>query len=102
MYVTHSTLASYANAKVNLKRDDVRDYREQVGRLRTRLEEYIDAHPDYGFVKSLHSGSLGKGTALKTLNDMDVAVYVENPRLLRTKTSCSGGWRSGFEKLSAR
>jgi hypothetical protein len=36
-----------------------------------------DEVPDYGFVKSLHSGSLAKGTALKTLNDMDVAVYVK-------------------------
>lgn len=77
MYVTHDTIATYANDKVNLKREDVKQYRDQVGRLRTRLKEYIDAHPDYGFVKSLHSGSLAKGTALKTLNDMDVAFYVE-------------------------
>ena len=77
MYVTHDTIASYANDKVNVKRDDVKEYRDQVGRLRDRLKEYIDAHPDYGFVESLHSGSLAKGTALKTLNDMDVAVYVK-------------------------
>lgn len=77
MYVTHDTITTYANEKVNIKREDVKQYRDQVGRLRTRLKEYIDAHPDYGFVKSLHSGSLAKGTALKTLNDMDVAFYVE-------------------------
>jgi tRNA nucleotidyltransferase (CCA-adding enzyme) len=77
MYVSHNIIATYANDKVNVKRDDVKEYRDQVGRLRTRLKEYIDAHPDYGLVKSLHSGSLAKGTALKTLNDMDVAVYVE-------------------------
>ena len=77
MYVTHDKIASYANEKINVKRDDVKEYRDQVGRLRDRLKEYVDAHPDYGFVKSLHSGSLAKGTALKTLNDMDVAVYVK-------------------------
>src|SRR3712207_5964554 len=77
MYVTHDTIAAYANEKVNLKQGEAKQYRDQVGRLRTRLTEYIDAHPDYGFVKSLHSGSLAKGTALKTLNDMDVAFYVK-------------------------
>ena len=76
MYVTHDIVAQYAAEKVNLKRDDVSHFREQVGRLRDRLKEYIGANPEYGFVKSLHSGSLAKGTALSKLNDMDVAVYV--------------------------
>jgi hypothetical protein len=41
MYVTHDTIATYASDKVNLKRDDVKQYRDQVGRLRDRLKEYI-------------------------------------------------------------
>src|SRR3954447_5381693 len=90
MYVNHSTIAAYANDKVNLKRDDVKNYRNQVGRLRDRLKEYIDAHPDYGFVKSLHSGSLAKGTALKTLNDMDVAVYAEKSEAPSDENSLLG------------
>lgn len=76
-FVGQSQIQGFAEAKVNLKRDDVKEYREQVNRLRERLAEYIKARPDYGVVKMLHSGSVMKGTALKTVNDMDVAVYVK-------------------------
>jgi tRNA nucleotidyltransferase (CCA-adding enzyme) len=75
-FITHSDIAKFADESVNLKRDDVAEYREQVNRLRERLDKYIKEHPDYGLVKMLHSGSVRKGTALKTINDMDVAVYV--------------------------
>lgn len=76
-YVTHKMVADFADERVNLKRGDVKQYREQLGRLRDRLKTYIDAHPDYGFVKSRQSGSVAKGTALSTVNDMDLAVYVK-------------------------
>jgi hypothetical protein len=76
-YVTHGMLADFAAERVNLKRDAASEYRQQVQRLRDRLKDHIDAHPDYGFVKTRHSGSLAKGTALSTLNDMDLAVYVK-------------------------
>src|SRR5215212_7876984 len=69
-------VADFASDKVNLKRDDVKDYRAQVARLRERLKTYIDEHPDYGFVKSRHSGSVAKGTPVRSVNDMDLAVYV--------------------------
>jgi tRNA nucleotidyltransferase (CCA-adding enzyme) len=75
-YVTHAMVRDFAKANVNLRREDVKEYRDQVGRLRTKLEEHIAAHPDYGLVKMRNSGSVAKGTALKTINDMDVAVYV--------------------------
>ena len=75
-FIKHSHVVSFAEARVNLGRDDVRDYRDQVNRLRERLEAYIREHPDYSLVKMLHSGSVIKGTALKTVNDMDVAVYI--------------------------
>jgi tRNA nucleotidyltransferase (CCA-adding enzyme) len=71
-------VSDFAADRVNLKRDDVKEYREQVGRLRDRLKTHIDEHPDYGFVKSRHSGSVAKGTALSTINDMDLAVYVKS------------------------
>lgn len=75
-FVEHSHLQQFAEDRVNLKREDVKAHREQVNRLRERLSEYIKEHPDYCLVKMLHSGSVMKGTALKTVNDMDVAVYV--------------------------
>lgn len=75
-FVVHGDIRTFAEAKVNLKRDDVKAYREQVNRLRDRLADYIRDHPDYALVKMLHAGSVMKGTALKTLNDMDVAVYI--------------------------
>src|SRR4029450_501992 len=76
-YVTHALVRDFAKEKINLTRDDVKEYRDQVGRLRKKLEAHIDTHPDYGLVKMRHSGSVAKGTALKTINDMDVAVYVK-------------------------
>lgn len=76
-YVNHSDLLSFAADKVNISRDDLTTYRAQVKRLKERLEEHIKDHPDYNLVKVLHSGSVAKGTALKTLNDMDLAVYVK-------------------------
>jgi hypothetical protein len=76
-YITHATLVAFAEEKVNLKSEDVKVFREQVGDLRDRLKRYIDKHPDFNLVKMLHSGSVAKGTALSKINDMDVAVYVK-------------------------
>ena len=75
--ITHSDLLVFADSKVNLKRDDAKEYREQVNRLREKLDSFIAEHPDYGLIKMLLSGSLAKGTALRTLNDIDVALYVQ-------------------------
>jgi len=69
-------VADFAADKVNLKRDDVREYRAQIARLRERLKTHVDEHPGFGFVKSRHSGSVAKGTALSSVNDMDLGVYV--------------------------
>jgi len=76
-FVTHTTIADFADERVNLGRDDVKEDREQVNRLREKLERYIAQHPGFDLVKMLHAGSVAKGTALKTINDMDVAVYLE-------------------------
>ena len=76
--VTQADLATFADERVNLKRADRDKYRDQVRNLRDRLEAYIEEHPDIGLVKLLMSGSLAKGTALCTINDIDVAMYVKS------------------------
>jgi tRNA nucleotidyltransferase (CCA-adding enzyme) len=75
--VSHADIAAFAADSVNLKREEAKEYREQVNRLREKLDRFISEHPDYGLVKMLLSGSLAKGTALKTINDIDVALYVK-------------------------
>ena len=74
--ITHTSLANYATERVNLPSSDAQKYRQQVRNLRRQLENKIAQDADYGLVKMLHSGSVRKGTALKTTSDMDVAVYV--------------------------
>jgi tRNA nucleotidyltransferase (CCA-adding enzyme) len=75
--ITHAHIADFAAETVNLSREDATEYREQVRRLRDQLDRYAADHPDYGLIKTLLSGSLAKGTALKVLNDVDVAFYVK-------------------------
>lgn len=79
-HILHSDIASFADERVNLPRDEAQTYRDQVNRLRGRLEKHIEANPGFALVKMLHSGSVAKGTALRTINDLDVAVYVENEK----------------------
>jgi tRNA nucleotidyltransferase (CCA-adding enzyme) len=74
--ISQASLAAFAADKVNLKSEDAQRYREQVNKLREHLERYISEHPEIGLEKMILSGSLAKGTSLKTLNDIDVAVYV--------------------------
>jgi tRNA nucleotidyltransferase (CCA-adding enzyme) len=75
--IDHDNIKNFAGERVNLPSDDAKKYREQVGNLRKQLEKKIAEDPDYGPVKMLHSGSVRKGTALKTTSDMDVAIYVK-------------------------
>src|SRR5882672_11103854 len=75
--IGHADIAVFADDCVNLKREDAKEYREQVAGLREKLDKYAADHPDYGLIKTLLSGSLAKGTALKTLNDIDLAFYVD-------------------------
>ena len=70
-YIQHSEVNSFALQKVNVPHDILLEYRAQVTYLRETLTKYIQDHPHYDLVKVLHSGSAAKGTALKTLNDMD-------------------------------
>jgi predicted nucleotidyltransferase len=77
-YISHTDIADFADNYVNLKKDDATEYREQVNRLRLKLETYLAENPDFAIRKMILSGSLAKGTALKDINDIDVAVYVSS------------------------
>lgn len=75
-HIDHSDIKRFAEERVNLPRDKAEEYRAQARRLRERLETYLDEHPDFTLKRMMLSGSLAKGTALRTLNDIDVACYV--------------------------
>ncbi len=75
-HVGHSEIAKFAQDKVNLPKEKADEYRAQARRLREKLEGYLNEHPDFTLKKMLLSGSLAKGTALRSLNDIDVACYV--------------------------
>jgi len=76
-FVTHDVVAAFARDRVNLPSAEAQSYRKQVRNLCEQLERKIDLDPNYGLVKMVHSGSVRKGTALRTTSDMDVAVYVK-------------------------
>ncbi len=76
--VTHDDLVRFAEERVNLKRDDATELRRQANLLRDRLEGYLEEHPDFELRKMLLSGSLAKGTALKSISDIDVGCYVSS------------------------
>jgi hypothetical protein len=75
-HVSHAEIAAFAEERVNLPQDKAIEYREQVRNLREKLDAYIEQHPDFTLKKMLLSGSLAKGTALRNLNDIDVAGYI--------------------------
>lgn len=88
-HVGHSEIEGFAQERVNLPKDKADEYRAQARRLRERLDAYLGEHPDFALKKMMLSGSLAKGTALRTLNDIDVVCYISGadapgdvPRLL--------------------
>ncbi|WP_245261284.1 CBASS oligonucleotide cyclase [Mesorhizobium sp. L103C131B0] len=77
-HVGHRDIVAFADERVNLKRDDAYDLRRQANMLRDRLENYIGDNPHFELRKMLLSGSLAKGTALKSISDIDVGCYVSS------------------------
>lgn len=75
-HVGHGEIAAFAQDRVNLPKEKADEYRAQAYRLREKLEGYLNEHPDFTLKKMLLSGSLAKGTALRSLNDIDVACYI--------------------------
>ena len=75
-HVSHGDIVRFAQDRVNLPKDKANEYRAQARRLREKLDGYLDEHPDFTLKKMLLSGSLAKGTALRSLNAIDVACYI--------------------------
>lgn len=75
-HVTHSDIAQFAKDKVNLPKDKADEYRAQANRLKEKLEAYVSEHPDFTLKRIMLSGSLAKGTSLRSLNDVDMACYI--------------------------
>ncbi|MEP0004763.1 MAG: CBASS oligonucleotide cyclase [Balneola sp.] len=75
-HVTHGDIKHWAESKVNLPQNKANEYRAQAKRVREKVQGHLSEHPDFSLKKMLLSGSLAKGTALKSLNDIDIACYV--------------------------
>lgn len=77
-HVDHGDVLRFAEERVNLKREDAATLRAQANRLRERLDGFLEAHPDFALKKIILSGSLAKGTALRSISDIDLACYVSS------------------------
>lgn len=76
IHVDHKDILKFADERVNLPKEKADEYRAQVRRLREKLETHLSENPTFSLRKMMLSGSLAKGTALRSLNDIDVACYV--------------------------
>ena len=74
--IAHADVRQFGEDKVNLPTDVAKERREKVNDLREKLAKWMKDHPECGLAKSYLSGSLAKGTALKTSSDIDVALYI--------------------------
>lgn len=86
MHIDHKDILKFAEERVNLPKDKADEYRAQANRLGDRLHGYLAEHPDFSLKRLMVAGSLAKGTALNSLNDIDMAVYIsgsEAPRDIR-------------------
>lgn len=75
-HIDHSDIVRFATDKVNLPKDQADKFRKQVRGLRDRLTSHLAEHPEFALKKLMLSGSLAKGTALRSINDIDVGMYV--------------------------
>ena len=75
-HVGHNEIAQFAKVRVNLPKEKADEYRAQAARVREKVTGYVNDHPDFSLKKILLSGSLEKGTALRTINDIDMACYI--------------------------
>jgi tRNA nucleotidyltransferase (CCA-adding enzyme) len=75
-HVNHCDILQFAKDKVNLPKDKADAYREQAARVREKVTTYLGDHQDFTLKKILLSGSLAKGTALRNINDIDMACYI--------------------------
>lgn len=86
-HVDHGDIAKFAQNSVNLPKDKASKYQAQAKRLRERIDGYLHEHPDFTLRKIQLSGSIAKGTALRSINDIDLACYIsgaDTPRDVAT------------------
>ena len=76
-HIKHEHIKNFAERKVNLPKEHVDRYRKHIKSMRDKLALHIDENPEYDLIKMFHSGSVAKGTALRTINDLDIAVYIK-------------------------
>ncbi len=76
LHVNHTDIARFADERINLKQENATVLRKQAQNLREKLKSHIAEHPDFVLRKIMLSGSLAKGTALKSTSDIDMAIYV--------------------------
>lgn len=75
-YVSHAEIRAFAEERVNLPKEIADKHRAQARGLREKLDAYLAEHEEFTLKKMMLSGSLAKGTALRTLNDIDIACYI--------------------------
>lgn len=78
-HIDHQDLVRFAEERVNLPKDKADEYRAQARRVREKVDAHLSEHPNFALKRIQLSGSLAKGTALRSLNDIDMAVYVSGP-----------------------
>lgn len=76
IHVGHNEIEQFAKERVNLPKEIADAYRAQAASVRQKVTGYLNDHPTFSLKKILLSGSLAKGTALRTLNDIDMACYI--------------------------
>jgi hypothetical protein len=76
-HIGHEDVAAFGDDRVNLQQSEVERQRNQVGHLQNMITQKAKSTPGYAFVKTLHAGSVAKGTALRNVNDRDLAIYVK-------------------------
>jgi tRNA nucleotidyltransferase (CCA-adding enzyme) len=69
--IVHEDIVRFAEERVNLPSETAKKHRRQVNLLRERLEAKIAEDLAFDLIKMLHAGSVAKGTALRTVNDLD-------------------------------
>lgn len=75
-HIDHAEIVRFAQDRVNLPKAKADEHRAQARRLGDKIEECLEKDPDFSLRRMMLSGSLAKGTALRTLNDIDLACYI--------------------------
>jgi len=74
--INHTHIAQFAERFVAIPQDQETKCHELFRRMSARLQEYEQANPESGLVKFVLSGPVAKGIALRSTENIDVALYV--------------------------